>query len=98
MDRKAFGTSEGIVHDSEMLWSAAYSNESADRKRLVSPRSMFRVGSVTKTLMSVAIMQLIDKVKLGLQDPVAQHLPHESNLWVFRSSILGRCDESSFRD
>ncbi|NML52612.1 beta-lactamase family protein [Streptomyces sp. R302] len=35
----------------------------------------FRVGSVTKTFVATVVLQLVDEGRLGLQDPVADHLP-----------------------
>ena len=36
----------------------------------------FRIGSITKTMTAVAAMTLVEKGKLGLDDPVNQHLRH----------------------
>ena len=41
---------------------------------LVTPDSYFRIGSVTKTITSVAILQLVDEGLLDLDEPVATYL------------------------
>ncbi|MGA2773302.1 MAG: serine hydrolase domain-containing protein [Bryobacteraceae bacterium] len=42
-----------------------------------------RVASMTKPLTAVAAMQLIEQGKLGLNEPVARHLPQLGKLRVF---------------
>ena len=44
--------------------------------------SIFRIYSMTKPLVSVAVMQLMDRGQLLLSDPVAQHLPEFANVPV----------------
>ena len=44
--------------------------------------SIFRVYSMTKPLVSVAVMQMMERGQLLLSDPVAQHLPEFANVPV----------------
>jgi CubicO group peptidase (beta-lactamase class C family) len=44
--------------------------------------SIFRIASMTKPVTAVAAMQLVEQGKLGLDDPVAKHLPQLGNLQV----------------
>ena len=44
--------------------------------------SIFRIYSMTKPLVSVAVMQLMERGQLLLSDPVAQHLPEFANVPV----------------
>jgi CubicO group peptidase (beta-lactamase class C family) len=44
--------------------------------------SIFRIYSMTKPLVSVAVMQLMERGQLLLSDPVAQHLPAFANVPV----------------
>lgn len=41
----------------------------------VTPRTPFRVGSVTKTFVATVILQLADEGRLRLDDPLSRHLP-----------------------
>jgi len=41
----------------------------------VDASTLFRVGSISKTITWIAIMQLIEQGKLGLDDPIDEHLP-----------------------
>jgi methyl acetate hydrolase len=44
--------------------------------------AVFRIASMTKVVTSVAAMQLVERGRLGLDDPVARHLPEFGRLPV----------------
>jgi CubicO group peptidase (beta-lactamase class C family) len=44
--------------------------------------SIFRIASMTKPVTAVAAMQLVEQGKLGLEEPVAKHLPRLGKLQV----------------
>lgn len=43
----------------------------------VSPTSLFRIGSITKSFTAVAVLRLVDDALLSLSDSIDQHLPPE---------------------
>src|SRR5262245_46717625 len=47
----------------------------------VTPASVFRIGSVTKQFTSAAIMQLVDKGRLSLDDTLGAMLPNMPAAW-----------------
>lgn len=51
-----------------------------ESKRAMRPDCIFRVASMTKPVTSVALMQLVAKGKLKLDDPVSQHIPSFASL------------------
>ncbi len=48
----------------------------------VTPDSIFRIASMTKAITSVAALQLVERGKLNLEEPVAKQLPQLSSLQV----------------
>ncbi|MEV1288860.1 serine hydrolase domain-containing protein [Micromonospora sp. NPDC049679] len=66
------------------LWSCAVGGSGNDSP--LSPESQFRIGSVTKTLTAVLVMQARDDGLLDLDDPVGRHLdvPAHGELTVRR--------------
>ena len=54
-------------------------------KRPMAVDSMFRIASMTKAVTSLALMQLVEQGKLGLEDPVDKYLPEMAKLPVFES-------------
>jgi CubicO group peptidase (beta-lactamase class C family) len=55
-----------------------------DKKIPMRPDSIFRIGSMSKQITSVATMMLVDEGKLDLDAPVAQYLPELKGMPVVR--------------
>jgi len=58
-----------IIYESEVGWSDSLRTEPYRKDHL------FRMASMTKPLVSVAAMQLIEQGKLNLDDPVGKYIP-----------------------
>ncbi len=65
----------GVVYDQELIWAQGYGFADQEKKTPVTPATIFRMGSITKLFTSVAVLQLRDRGKLRLDDPVSEHLP-----------------------
>jgi CubicO group peptidase (beta-lactamase class C family) len=57
------------------------------RTRSMRHDAIFRVYSMTKPVTSVAILQLLEQGRLGLDDPVTKHLPELASLRVLSGSL-----------
>jgi CubicO group peptidase (beta-lactamase class C family) len=55
----------GLVRDGELVWSGGYGDVPGDPVDL-----QYRIGSITKTVTAVLVLQLVDEGRLGLDDPV----------------------------
>lgn len=65
-----------VVGDRDgVLYEGAFGALSVDGGASVRPDSMFWLASMTKALVSVAALQLIERGELGLEQPVADILP-----------------------
>jgi CubicO group peptidase (beta-lactamase class C family) len=64
-----------IARDGKIVDSRAYGHRDLARSSPMREDSIFRVYSMTKAVTSVAVLQLVEKGKLGLDDPVSRHLP-----------------------
>src|SRR5262249_59588439 len=53
--------------------------------RALTADALFRIASMTKAVTSVALMQLVEQGRLGLDDPVEKYLPELANPKVFES-------------
>ncbi|HEX2893099.1 MAG TPA: serine hydrolase domain-containing protein [Marmoricola sp.] len=58
----------GIVHDGRLVWTGG-SGHAADVER------QYRIGSITKTLTAVLVLQCRDEALLDLDDPLGVHVP-----------------------
>jgi D-alanyl-D-alanine carboxypeptidase len=63
------------VHDQEIVWSHGFGVADLMTKAPMTPGTIFRIASITKTFTATAIMILRDRGKLRLDDPVSVHLP-----------------------
>jgi len=59
--------------------------EDHDKKIPMRPDSIFRIGSMSKQITSVAAMMLVDEGKLDLDAPVAQYLPELKDMPVVKT-------------
>ena len=68
------GLSIGIVHDQELVWARGFGYADVDKKVAATPRTLYRIASITKLFTATAILQLRDAGKLQLDDPLTKHL------------------------
>ncbi|GMU43028.1 MAG: beta-lactamase family protein [Xanthomonadales bacterium] len=69
------GISVAIVQGGELLLIKGYGLAGVDPERPVTPRTLFRVGSISKTVTYLAAMQLVEHGRLDLDAPVNDYLP-----------------------
>ena len=70
------GAEVAVVRDGETLLVKGYGIDSVEPRRAVDPNeSLFRLGSISKTFTWLSIMQLAERGKLKLNDPINDHLP-----------------------
>ena len=75
------GTQVSVVRDGQVLLVKGYGTSSIDPQREVDPeRSLFRLGSISKTFTWLSLMQLAERGQLQLTDPVNVHLPDELDI------------------
>jgi CubicO group peptidase (beta-lactamase class C family) len=73
--REVPGLAIAIVHDQDVIWAKGYGFADVERKVAVTPATLFRIASVSKTFTATAIMQLRDAGKLKLDEPLTTYLP-----------------------
>jgi CubicO group peptidase (beta-lactamase class C family) len=63
-----------------------------DTKQPMSPSSMFRLASMTKPVVGVGVMMMVEEGKLRLNDPVSRYIPEFRNMKVavLQTSPAGR--------
>ena len=69
------GIAVGVVSDQELVWSKGFGFADIKAKLPMTATTKFRMGSNSKLFTAIAIMQLREKGKLGLDDPVVKYLP-----------------------
>lgn len=69
------GLAAGVVCGDRLVWAEGYGVFALDDLQPVTPKTRFRIASVTKVFTATAIMKLQEAGVLTLGDPVAKHLP-----------------------
>lgn len=64
-----------IARDNQIVYYKNFGFRSTDKKLAYQKDDIFRIASMTKAVTSVAIMQLYEQGKLGLDDPVHNYIP-----------------------
>jgi len=73
-----------IARDGKLAYLQPTGFADQDKKIPMRPDSIFRIGSMTKQITSVATMILVDDGKLELDAPVAQYLPELRDMQVVK--------------
>jgi len=69
------GVEVGVVSDQALVWSKGFGFANLKAKLPMDSTTKFRMASNSKLFTAVAIMQLREAGKLGLDDPVVKYLP-----------------------
>jgi len=69
------GVSLGVVRDQVLLWSGGFGYADVASSRPMDADTIFGVASITKTFTATAIVQLRDRGRLTLDDPVTRYIP-----------------------
>jgi CubicO group peptidase (beta-lactamase class C family) len=69
------GISIAVVHDQDIIWSGGFGHSDLEQESPMTSQTIQSICSVSKLFTSIAVMQLRDRGKLRLDDPVSKHLP-----------------------
>lgn len=78
--RRMPGAAMGIIVDGELVWMKTAGVRERESNAPVTPDTVFRIASMTKSFTALAILKLRDEGKLSLDDPVARYVPALANL------------------
>jgi CubicO group peptidase (beta-lactamase class C family) len=68
------GVALTVVQDGQTVHSAGY-GKTSDNGRLVTPQTPFIIGSTTKSITALAVMQLVEAGLIDLDSPVQHYIP-----------------------
>lgn len=72
---KVPGIGAAVVLDGEPVWSAGFGMADLENSVPVTSSTLFRLGSISKPITAVAILQLSERGKLDLDSPVQKYCP-----------------------
>jgi CubicO group peptidase (beta-lactamase class C family)/predicted ester cyclase len=74
-ESQAPGMTLCIVKDGQLIYSQGFGVAELGTDRPVTPQTVFKAASVTKTFTAAAIMQLVEQGKIDLDAPITTYLP-----------------------
>jgi CubicO group peptidase (beta-lactamase class C family) len=73
--RKIPGVAAALVVDQEVVWQGGTGYADLERRTPATPETLYSVCSISKLFTGLAVLQLRDRGRLRLDDPVSRHLP-----------------------
>lgn len=74
-DRRVVGTSVGVMQSGRVLVAKGYGFADLENEVPATEHTVYRVGSITKQFTAAAIMLLVERGKLSLDDELTKFLP-----------------------
>src|SRR5580693_9763768 len=81
VDRKQFMGAVLVARGAEVLLDKGYGFADLELNVPASPKTKFRLGSVTKQFTAAAILLLQERGKLNVNDPVKKYMPDAPAAW-----------------
>ena len=88
-DGKIAGAVGGVARKGKLAYLEAAGFQDLETRAPMTPRSLFRIYSMTKPVTAVAAMMLQEEGRFALTDPVSKYLPELSRVTVFVSGESG---------
>jgi CubicO group peptidase (beta-lactamase class C family) len=79
------GIAFGVVLDGDLVYSGAFGLANLEQGIPASPRTLFRIASMSKSFTAMAILQLRDAGQLSLDDPASDYVPELASLRLLTS-------------
>lgn len=70
------GASIAIVDETDLLFADGFGARDRETNTSATPETLYGIGSCTKSITAVAILQLAEDGRLSLTDPINDYLPH----------------------
>jgi len=88
-DGKIPGAVAGVARKGKLAYLEAAGFQDLETRAPMTPRSLFRIYSMTKPVTAVAAMMLHEEGRFSLTDPVSKYLPEFQRVTVFVSGETG---------
>jgi CubicO group peptidase (beta-lactamase class C family)/ketosteroid isomerase-like protein len=86
---KIAGAVGGVARKGQLVYLEAAGLQDLETRAPMTPRSLFRIYSMTKPVTAVAVMMLNEEGRFSLTDPVSKYLPEFQRATVFVSGESG---------
>ena len=73
--QKIPGLTVAVVSERQVRWAAGFGTQDVENNVAARPATVYRLGSISKPITAVAVMQLFERGKLDLDAPVQKYCP-----------------------
>ena len=88
------GMSVAIVKDQELLWAQGFGYADVEARYPATPDTPYEIASLTKTLSSTILLQLVEQGRVNLDDPISKYGIYIKGPGVIRvRHLLGHTSE-----
>ena len=88
------GMSAAIVKDQSVIWAQGFGYADVEARRPAAPDTPYEIASLTKTLSSTILLQLVEQGRVNLDDPVSKYGVYIKGPGVIRvKHLLGHTSE-----
>lgn len=81
-DRQVAGAVAAVARHGKLAYLEAVGAQSLEPRVAMTPQSVFRIYSMTKSVTAVAVMMLVEEGRIALSDAVATYLPEFADVRV----------------
>lgn len=85
-----------IAREGRLVYSGAFGWRDKQRNAQMAEDSIFRIYSMTKPVVSVAAMMLVEEGRIGLHEPVSKYIPEFKDAKIGTDLADQRTDTSTF--
>ena len=75
-----------VAEDGRIIWEEAYGWADIEGQIQATPHTMYRLGSITKTITATGLMLLVEEGRVDLDRPVTDYLPADVRLRTFEGA------------
>ena len=75
LNKTLAGVESLLIVNDRVVWHQTQGYQDVSTKKALEPNSIFYIQSMTKPIMSVAIMQLVERGVINLNDPIEMYIP-----------------------
>jgi Beta-lactamase class C and other penicillin binding proteins len=72
---KVVGLSFALVDNQEVVWSEGFGYSDKANKIKATPQTIYRVGSISKLFTATSVMQLAERGKINIDNPMQTYIP-----------------------
>ena len=81
-----------VALNDEMAWSSGFGLADVENEVPARGNSVYRIASISKTFGATSVLQLVDRGKVQIDDPIEKYVPtfhHPVTLWQIMTHTSG---------